>query len=479
MKQVSSFISSFSKYKKCFLMVVFTFVFCVIIERVLCFFLVSDVLGNGSSWERALFHEFYEQEEIDNLFLGSSHVFYNVIPEQLDEINGEKNFNLTTGVQPYNGSYYLLKEADRKFDLSHVYLEMYYAVPVYHADYNELSVLTRNWDILYQMPFSYNKFAYMCEMSDKEYYSMTFFETRRFADDIFDLESIKNNVTIKTGENYKQHRFVSYDNGEQEFYARKGYFYTEAEYEGDVFGTSTGGFVPFEENPIGDMPEQYLRKIIEYCQKNDIEITLFTSPMPDYGLFGMGNYDVYVEKVNEIAGEYGISYYDFNLCNTEYLELLDTSYFCDGEHMNVAGAEKFTSVLGTVMQAEKNSALPEDMFYETYQEKIAAIGNRILGLQYYVVNDSEKIAQIEKELDDFDAEKERLYAMHLISTGEVQTEYRISKIPEGQKEKTVMQDWSEQIYFAVPKEENGTIYIEIKIGNEIKTISPIYYSKME
>ena len=52
-------------------------------------------------------------------------------------------------------------------------------------------------------------------------------------------------------------------------------------------------------------------------------------------------------------------------------------------------------------------------------------------------------------------------------------------MPEGQKEKTVMQDWSEQTYFAVPKDENGTIYIEIKRGNEIETISPIYYSKME
>ena len=78
---------------------------------------------------RTLWHQFYEAEgEIDNLFLGSSHVFCGVNTVLLDELNGEHNFDLSSAYQTLNASYYLLKEADRKNDLSHVYLELYYPV---------------------------------------------------------------------------------------------------------------------------------------------------------------------------------------------------------------------------------------------------------------------------------------------------------------------------------------------------------------
>ena len=43
---------------------------------------------------RILWHHFYEDEgKIDNLYLGSSHVYYALDPRILDELTGEYNFN--------------------------------------------------------------------------------------------------------------------------------------------------------------------------------------------------------------------------------------------------------------------------------------------------------------------------------------------------------------------------------------------------
>lgn len=77
------------------------------------------------AWYRILWQQFYVHEgEIENLYLGSSHVFCDLNPEILDQLTGKCNFNLSSPNQPLNGSYYLLREADKRNELSHVYLEV-------------------------------------------------------------------------------------------------------------------------------------------------------------------------------------------------------------------------------------------------------------------------------------------------------------------------------------------------------------------
>lgn len=93
-------------------------------------------------WERNLWHYFYKDDgKIDNLYLGSSHVYYDINPALLDSMNGGYNFNLASSAQPLNGSYYLLKEAGKNNALSHVYLELYYQCSVkdnFHSGQNAL-----------------------------------------------------------------------------------------------------------------------------------------------------------------------------------------------------------------------------------------------------------------------------------------------------------------------------------------------------
>ncbi|MBD5522993.1 MAG: hypothetical protein HDR04_00955 [Lachnospiraceae bacterium] len=57
-------------------------------------------LDDTDEFARYMLHEFYGVEEnIDWLYQGSSHVFCDINPVILDDINGENNFDLSTGMQ--------------------------------------------------------------------------------------------------------------------------------------------------------------------------------------------------------------------------------------------------------------------------------------------------------------------------------------------------------------------------------------------
>lgn len=67
-------------------------------------------VDDTDAFSRYVLHEFYEEtENIDRLYLGSSHVFCDINPVILDGINGDNNFDLATSSQQLNTSYYLLR----------------------------------------------------------------------------------------------------------------------------------------------------------------------------------------------------------------------------------------------------------------------------------------------------------------------------------------------------------------------------------
>ena len=334
-------------------------IMCVFIAKVLNYIYVNDYYNESASWERAVLHDFYTLDEnIDCLYLGSSHVFRDIIPIQMDEINKRNNFNLATSSQPYMASYYLLKEAIKRHDLEHVYLEMYYIIPYAFGNLDSAEVMTKNWNVLYQMPFSFNKLDYMCHLSNKKFGIMTLFPVRQFSKHVFDAEYIKINLKQKKTENYKNAVHVLdqyaplFNNG----------FCTTTNYM--KAGTFEGNTSAIQDNWIDDNSKKYLDKIIGLCQRQDIDITLFTSPMPDFRLNCMGNYDQYINNIRSLAKKYGIHYYDFNICNEKYLNLQDDQYYTDYDHLSYEGAILFTDILGYVLFAEiEDRQPPSDMFY--------------------------------------------------------------------------------------------------------------------
>ena len=435
--------------------IVLVVVLCILAGKVMDYIYIRDWYNDSASWEKAILKEFYLQKKnIDYLYLGSSHVYRDVIPDRMDEINGKNNFNLATSSQPYMASYYLLKEAAERNDLEHVYMEMYYVLPYMFGNRDSAEVMTKNWDVLYQMPLSLNKLDYMCNLANKKYGIMTFFPVRRVAEHVFDAEYIRANLIQKRTEDYRRNIHIL---DEQAPLFKKGFCTTLNHVEQ---GTFEGNSSPIQEQWIDSESKKYLCKIIEFCQKEKIDITLFTSPMPDFRLCCMGNYDQYIKKVNEVADEYGIHYYDFNLCNTKYLNLQDDSCFTDYDHLSYEGSLLYTDILGEVLLSEiERRDLPDQVFYSTYEEKLASIEHRIFGLD------------IQQDM----SKEEKTYMLYSVDNlTDTVAEFRVSKIGMGDKE-TIVQEWSTQNCVVFPAEESGVFIVEArprgnkKVTNRVET----------
>lgn len=409
-----------------------------------------------SEWERIVMHYFYEDEgKIDNILLGSSHVHNNMDPFLLDEKSGQYNFNLATPAQLLNGTYYLLKEADKKNTLSHVYIELYYNYNVKNIDNTEAIITEpfRNWQITDYMKFSFNKLAYMHSITDTEEYPGILFPFTRYRAELDNWDHIRTTIENKKGEqyiNYESSRYFEDGNGYEEC-RPKGFRYNTRVYQERDRIFEQGHIL--SQRPLAETSRYYLEKIISYCQGKDIPVTLFVSPIYELQLISTEGYDDYIDQIRAIADEYGVDFYDFNLAKEEYLPIQHTKYFMDIEHLNADGAAMYTNFFWQVVSADP--AENEKYFYDSYKEKLENKEPELYGLYY--------------------REEESTKRMWIASNREAGIEYRIvctPTEPEGRAE-YVVQDFSENKEFTVEGEEHGVCTIAYRFPENPELIQTI------
>ena len=442
----SLFISNFKKIMKRALPVAIVIALLVLGCRVLNYLYVEIVDTN--EWTRILWHNFYDEEEnIDNLYLGSSHVYCSLNPTQMDDLTGKNNFNLSSPAQRLNGSYYLLKEAGREHDLEHVYVELYYDVSTGREGDFKVEGLGANWFNSDYMKNSLNRFEFLLTMSDKKNYLESLMPFIRYRSKLFDTEYVQQQIDKKSGIDYQNYQHTQQNEKGFVQYMDKGYYYSTLELSTeDLLLKQTK--VLGDENPVSQDAEKYLRKIMEYCKENEIELTLFSAPVYELQVLTTENYDTYIKYIRAIADEYGVEYYDFNLSREEYLPIQHTEYFGDKEHLNSAGAEMFTKFFWQVMQgtAEEN----EKYFYPSYSDKRQETEGYVYGIL--------EVAPLEGS--------EGLRQFKVASNWSENIEYQIYTTPED-GDTVMLQDFSENPYFTVTPEETGVCRIEArKTGEE-------------
>lgn len=426
------------------------FLFCEMAEG-LNYIYVPD-----SEWERIVMHYFYEDEgKIDNLFLGSSHVHYDIDPFLLDEKNGRYNFNLSTPAQLMNGTYYLLKEADRENALSHVYIELYYNYHVKKIDNTEPIITEpfRNWQVTDYMKFSFNKLAYMDSITDAEEYPGILFPFTRYRAELDNWDHIRTTIENKKGEEYINYEsFHSFEDGNGYDECRaKGYRYSTRIYQERNRIYEQGDILTQE--PLAETSGYYLEKIISYCQRKNIPVTLFVSPIYELQVISTEDYDNYTSQIKRVADEYGVDFYDFNLVKEEYLPIQQAKYFMDSDHLNADGAAMFTNFFWQVVSADP--AENENYFYNSYKEKLESKEPELYGIYY--------------------RKEESIKRMWVASNREAGMEYRIvctPTEPEG-KEEYMVQDFSENKEFTVEEEEHGICTIAYRFSERPELIQTV------
>lgn len=423
---------------------------------------------NDDEWEYILWHSFYEDEgKIDNLYLGSSHVYCDIDPNQLDRLNGQYNFNLSSPVQLMNGTYYLLREADRRNELSHVYLELYYW-PSTKDNFNDgkdpiETEVERNWENTDYMRFSANKLEYMTTMAPKEKYPEIFFGFVRYREHLDDWAYVRATIERKRSSEHLnfQYRYDYEDGNGYVEYLPRGRDYETREYPDTARIHKQGRIL--DKKPMGEASEAYLRKVISYCLEREIPITLFISPIYELQLISTENYDNYLNQVRGIAAEYELDIYDFNLAKEEYLPIQQTKYFRDVGHLNAAGGELFTDFFYKTVSGD--AAENQKYFYDTYEEKLAHAEPEVYGIYY-----TEEPGEVD------DAVNRR---MVIASNREKGMEYKIvtALASEEGEEQYLLQDFSENKVFLIDSNEHGICTITYRMREtpgEEKTIEIAY-----
>lgn len=358
----------------------------------LCVFGLDYVLSDDTkSYFRTTLHQLYEQENIDSIFMGASHVYSGIDPAITDKIWKENTFNGSTASQRINTSYALLKEADKAADIDTCYLEM--TVGGVTKVIGE-GMTPEVYNVSDYMKWSWNKISYLLRAVKPEDYINSFCRARRNWKSIYSLSTLKETVSKKSQDNYKNYIPVE---KKTHYYAGKGFVY----FSGEFKNADTSDIENYK-GPITEDYQYYFQKIVQYCQENDIELICFSFPVTEYMMESIGNYDKYYVQAKQLCEEYGISYYDFNLANPSILDMQDSD-FRDTHHLNGEGAEKFTKVFANFFAGKIEK---EELFYESYAEKREHLPKRFIGVNLSRDESEEicKIKPITTKEDDYEYE---------------------------------------------------------------------------
>ena len=100
----------------------------VVAFTALFFFLTIPVAfvlkDDTNSYARVLFHEFHNQDKIDYLICGASHVSHGLEADIASKKLGKSVFNSGTPSQKIDGTYAILREALKLYKIEKVFLEL-------------------------------------------------------------------------------------------------------------------------------------------------------------------------------------------------------------------------------------------------------------------------------------------------------------------------------------------------------------------
>lgn len=324
------------------------------IIKVICFCMVTVLMVNyltelftpkwlENRWQSAKTNNsFYELEKntVDVAIMGSSVIAAAVDPYQLYEEYGISSYNLGVMQQPMLGTFCWLEEVIRTQNPKVVAVEIKTAGRV--SDKDEVDA---------RKSFDYLKWG-----KSKLRYAVEYANTNKETDIFEYLFPLSKYHTRWSDISYDDYDFLKGNN----YSTTRGFatLTTRSNVEWDGIKMNPEKIV----DKYNKTNERYLKRIIELCQKNNIDIVLLKTPDTSWSTSRYNH-------IKEIADEYKIDYIDFN--TEEMIDKTGLVYTQDGAdtvHLNLDGAKKITKYLGEYLSS--NYKLTD---YRTTDSKIQKI----------------------------------------------------------------------------------------------------------
>lgn len=432
------------------------------IANIMCIVIICVCVGNGfnyllyddtNAYMRNTLHQLYTSDEnIDILFVGSSHVYRSMNPTIMDGIFHKHTFNLGSSCQYLDGSYAMIKEACKNNDVKQIYLELYYGITE-GSEYKEREQNSATYEISDFMKPSFNKYTYLLNASSSDYYDNSFILARRNWENLFSPQYIINLWQEKHTNEYEE--YAKTDMGYGNYYVDRGFYANENVVGDNVYWNSKAfGEISALDKMIPDCDwYKSLETIVNYCKNNGIELILYVTPEPEWTLVGKGNYSDYHNRLSRIAETFSVPFYDFNLCKASYFDANDRNLFMDEDHLNLSGANKFSELLSNFFMGNISE---EELFYNSYDEKLASEETMVYGIAY--------------SMEYNEAGTRNAY---IISNKETGIEYKVSLLNNESGEEQIVQDFSPNINITLQPNEQKNFIISWREADAESNITTI------
>ena len=266
------------------------------------------------------------EDTVDVLLLGSSHMGMNVDSSILWDEYGIASYACWGGMQPTWNTYYYLKECIKNQSPKLVVMDTYVATgDMEYADYSSMVKNTQ------AIRWSLDKLN---------------------AIDVTATEAYKTDIMLGWPTFHSRYSDLSLQDFNYFFWNKHTQIQSIPSSQGIVYPTTIMDVSQVTESKeLFPKQEEYLRKIIELCEQNDLPIQLVAAPytIPE-------NEQKRFNRIGEIAQEYGIGFTNYNACYQE-IGIDPQTDFRDEGHLNDSGIEKYSKGLGKDLK--KDFDLPD------------------------------------------------------------------------------------------------------------------------
>ena len=265
---------------------------------------------------------FYAQEDntVDVLILGSSHAGTNIDLETLWNEYGYSAYALWGSSQPFWNSYHFLTEALKTQQPGVVVLDLYAAsFPEEYAD--EARQVTNTAG----MKLSLNKLQAIMATAPNE----------RWADLLLGMPVWHSRYRELDADDFAHYPWTE---GLDDFKGGSTRY-------GSYWAVETGRELSREITPMQAREEEYLRKIMELCQRRQIPLVLVVTPTAEREAE-----QGYYNAACAAAAEYDVPCYNLNTMDTE-TGIATDDYSIDNSHLNTQGARRVSRWLAGKLQA--------------------------------------------------------------------------------------------------------------------------------
>lgn len=289
----------------------------------------AAALNAVNAFTKQRFDDFYAlDEQIDMVFVGSSHSYCTFDPANFDE----SSFQMGTPLQHPDTSYYELLEIFDYQNPKTVVVEVYWDML---DDDFELKQATSFFEVVRNEDRVEDYIENVFPDGDKVKYEN---DVIRFQQDYFAYAA--NKVEKKLENKFGVTKETLQSTGEGvEYYLADGYVYCDIVIPESEFNvTNQFRTLDGKDWEFSSVQKKWLEKIVDLCAEKGSNLIFVTAPVANVSMDYIENYDEIHNKVAAFAEEMGVPYIDYNIVN-EKENLLTNDNFRDDAHLNDSGVK--------------------------------------------------------------------------------------------------------------------------------------------